>query len=74
MQSFPSRGVGWVEIPFHFSKCVQERGGRGTLLPAGLQIKLGLCSLRVDFQEKKKKKKTCSDPQNNPKRDTAEAS
>lgn len=59
-------GVG--SSPFHFSKCVQGRGGRGTLLPAGLQIKLGLCSLRVDVQEEKNK--TCSDPQNNPKRDT----
>lgn len=63
---FNRSGVG--SSPFHFSKCVQGRGGRGTLLPAGLQIKLGLCSLRVDVQEEKNK--TCSDPQNNPKRDT----
>lgn len=50
---FNRSGVG--SSPFHFSKCVQGRGGRGTLLPAGLQIKLGLCSLRVDVQEGKKK-------------------
>lgn len=49
--------MGWVEIPFHFSKCVQGRGGRRTLLPAGLQIKLGLCSLRADFQEEKKRER-----------------
>lgn len=40
--------------PFHFSECLQGRGGKETFLPAGLQIKLSLCSLRVDFQEEKK--------------------
>lgn len=47
----------------------QEVEEKGHFLPAWVQIQCSLYSLGVHIQ-KKKKKKSCSDPQNNPKRAT----
>lgn len=46
-------------------RTLQGAEGKGHFLPAGFQIKCSLCFPGVHIQ---KKKKSCSDPQNNPKR------